>query len=76
VTGRPQGGFKSDKARAAYWRMQYESAVGALADLIAENTENVELMREVVLDFKERCCETPAPCSCSMGRMAQLVREE
>lgn len=40
--GRPQGGMKSAEGRAAYWRMNYESAIGALADLIAENTENVE----------------------------------
>lgn len=40
--GKPQGGMKSDAGRAAYWRMQWESAVGALADLIAENTENYE----------------------------------
>jgi hypothetical protein len=40
--GRPQGGMKSETGKAAYWRMQYESAIGALADLIAENTENVE----------------------------------
>jgi hypothetical protein len=26
--------------------MQYESAIGALADLIAENTENVEFARD------------------------------
>jgi len=47
-TGRPQGGFRSDKGRAAYWRMQYESAIGALSDLIAENTENIDALRRVV----------------------------
>ena len=36
--GRPQGGMKSDAGQAAYWRMQWESAIGALADLIAEPT--------------------------------------
>lgn len=40
--GRPQGGLRSDAGRAAYWRMQWESAIGALADLIAEHTETVE----------------------------------
>ena len=44
--GRPQGGMKSEAGKAAYWRMQYESAIGALADLIAENTENVEFARD------------------------------
>lgn len=39
--GRPQGGMLSDAGRAAYWRMQWESAIGALADLIAEHTETV-----------------------------------
>lgn len=46
MTPAPQGGMKSEAGRAAYWRMQYESAIGALADLIAENTENVEFARE------------------------------
>jgi hypothetical protein len=40
--GRPQGGMKSEAGQAAYWRMQWESAIGALADLIAEHTETVE----------------------------------
>ena len=40
--GRPQGGMLSEEGRAAYWRMQWESAIGALADLIAEHTETVE----------------------------------
>lgn len=40
--GRPQGGMKSEAGQAAYWRMQWESAVGALADLIAEHTQTVE----------------------------------
>lgn len=44
--GRPQGGMKSGAARSAYWRMNYESAIQALADLIAENTENVEFARD------------------------------
>jgi hypothetical protein len=34
--------MKSEAGQAAYWRMQWESAVGALADLIAEHTETVE----------------------------------
>lgn len=44
--GRPQGGLKSEAGKAAYWRMNYESAIQALADLIAENTENVEFARD------------------------------
>lgn len=40
--GRPQGGMKSEAGKAAYWRMQHESAIGALADLIAEHRELVE----------------------------------
>ena len=48
--GRPHGGAKSEAGRAAYWRMQYESAIGALADLIAENTENVEAIRAVLAE--------------------------
>lgn len=31
--------MKSEMGKSAYWRMQYESAIGALADLIAEHTE-------------------------------------
>lgn len=53
--GRPQGGFKSDKAKAAYWRMQYESVIGALADLIAENTENVTAIREALESLDNLC---------------------
>ena len=53
--GRPQGGFKSDRAKAAYWRMQYESVIAALADLIAENTENVEVARGA-LDSLDLLC--------------------
>jgi hypothetical protein len=34
--------MKSAAGQAAYWRMQWESAIGALADLIAEHTETVE----------------------------------
>lgn len=44
--GRPEGGLKSEMGKAAYWRMNYESAIQALADLIAENTENVEFARD------------------------------
>lgn len=53
--GRPQGGMKSDAARAAYWRMNYESAIGALADLIAENTENVTAIREALESLDLLC---------------------
>jgi len=42
MDGNPQGGMKSEAGRAAYWRMQHESAIGALADLIAEHTETVD----------------------------------
>ena len=44
--GKPQGGMRSEMGKAAYWRMNYESAIQALADLIAENTENVEFARD------------------------------
>lgn len=44
--GKPQGGMKSEMGKAAYWRMNYEAAIQALADLIAENTENVEFARD------------------------------
>ena len=44
--GMPQGGMKSEMGKAAYWRMNYESAIQALTDLIAENTENVEFARD------------------------------
>lgn len=37
--------MKTEVGRAAYWRMQWESAVGALADLIAEHTETVDALR-------------------------------
>lgn len=50
VKGLAQGGMKSEAGKAAYWRMQYESAIGALADLIAENTENVEAIRAVLAE--------------------------
>lgn len=53
--GRPQGGMKSEAARAAYWRMNYESAIGALADLIAENTENVTAIREALESLDLLC---------------------
>lgn len=48
LKGRPQGGARSDAGRAAYWRMNYESSIQALADLIAENTENVEAIRQTL----------------------------
>lgn len=47
VTGRPQGGMKSEEGKAAYWRMQYESAVGALADLIVEHRETIEQIEDL-----------------------------
>lgn len=53
--GRPQGGMKSETGRAAYWRMQYESVIGALADLIAENTENVAAIREALESLDDLC---------------------
>lgn len=53
--GRPQGGMKSEAGRAAYWRMNYESAIGALADLIAENTENVTAIREALESLDLLC---------------------
>lgn len=53
--GRPQGGMKSEVGRAAYWRMQHESAIGALADLIAENTENVTAIREALESLDLLC---------------------
>lgn len=42
MDGKPQGGMKSEMGQVAYWRMQWESCIGALADLIAEHTETVE----------------------------------
>jgi hypothetical protein len=53
--GRPQGGMKSEEGRAAYWRMQWESCIGALADLIAEHTETVaEVERlQAAVNFKQ-----------------------
>lgn len=53
--GRPQGGMKSAVGRAAYWRMQFESCQGALADLIAENTENVTAIREALESLDDLC---------------------
>lgn len=48
LPGKREGGMKSEMGRAAYWRMNYETAIQALADLIAENTENVDLLKEAV----------------------------
>lgn len=53
--GRPQGGMKSEMGRSAYWRMNYESAIQALADLIAENTENVTAIRDALESLDELC---------------------
>jgi hypothetical protein len=46
--GRVRGGMKSEMGKAAYWRMNYESAIQALADLIAENTQNVEALKRLI----------------------------
>ena len=54
--GKPEGGMKSEAGRSDYWRMQHESAIGALADLIAENTANVETAREA-LDSLDLLCQ-------------------
>lgn len=51
--GRPQGGMLSEEGRAAYWRMQWESAIGALADLIAEHAETVEELEHLRADREE-----------------------
>ena len=51
--GRPQGGMKSDAARATYWRLQWESCIGALADLIAEHTETVDELKALQLELAE-----------------------
>lgn len=53
--GRPQGGMKSEMGKAAYWRMNYESAIQALADLIAENTENVTAIRDALESLDDLC---------------------
>ena len=63
--GRPQGGAKSDAGRAAYWRMQWESAIGALADLIAEHTETVEELERL----RAECPNPPGACP-SCGSVA------
>lgn len=55
--GRPQGGAQSEAGKAAYWRMQYESAIGALADLIAEHTETVESITNLKTKVEERLVE-------------------
>lgn len=54
MEGRPQGGFKSEKGQAAYWRMQWESAIGALADLIAEHSETVEELKRLKAECDAR----------------------
>lgn len=51
--GRPQGGMKSDAGQAAYWRMQWESAIGALSDLIAEHTETVDEVRRLRAEVRD-----------------------
>lgn len=53
--GKPQGGMKSEMGKAAYWRMNYESAIQALADLIAENTENVTAIRDALESLDDLC---------------------
>ena len=65
-------GIRSDAMTTAYWRMQFESCQSALAEIIAENTENVEALRDVVVDYGDRC-DDHAACQCSMARAARLV---
>lgn len=69
--GRPQGGMKSDAARAAYWRMNYESAIGALADLIAEHTELVEAAQASLLPCEVH--KTEANCGCRADRLRHFL---
>jgi hypothetical protein len=52
--GRPQGGMRSPEGQSTYWRMRWESAIGALADLIAEHTETVEELKSV--SKAKACC--------------------
>lgn len=67
--GKPQGGWRSEAGRAAYWRMRWESAVGALADLIAEHTETVDEMsalRERLARVANPVSLDHAACSCGL----------
>jgi hypothetical protein len=59
--GRPQGGFKSEAGKAAYWRLQHESAIGALADLIAEHTETVETHQRAMADLRAQVMALASP---------------
>ena len=49
--GRPQGGMKSDAGQAAYWRMQWESAIGALAVVAVEQVAAADQREQFVLDL-------------------------
>jgi hypothetical protein len=62
-------GIRSEAATAAWWRMQFESCQAALAEVIAENTENVEALLDVVTDYGHHC----DGCDCSMARAARLT---
>lgn len=37
-------------------------------------TDAEELLREVVMDYGERCCFHGVPCQCSMGRAIKFVK--
>jgi len=69
--GRPQGGAKSEAGRAAYWRMQWESSIGALADLIAEHTETVEAVRNVLREADDTW--TPSQARAMFERLWDAV---
>lgn len=65
-------GIRSAGGTAAYWRMQFESTQSALAEVIAENTENVEALLDVVTDYGQHCDDL-AHCACSMARASRLT---
>jgi hypothetical protein len=65
-------GIKSEAATAAWWRIQFESCQAALAEVLAENTENVEALADVVTDYGDRCDDLDG-CDCSMARAARLT---
>lgn len=73
--GTPQGGMLSEVGKAAYWRMQWESSIGALADLIAEHTETVTELA----DLKRAVSHTPDECAgvgqCEFHEMAETLAE-
>jgi hypothetical protein len=53
IRGHRPNGLRSDGAQAAYWRMQWESCQEALAMVMAENTENFECLRDIVIAHGE-----------------------